>query len=111
MRSASEIVPAPELNSCRIRSSVSSAGPTPELTSQLRCGSSRILAPLAPPRRSVPRKLDAAAQAVVTSCGTDSPESRTFAFSAAMSASPTRSWSTAGTGSCHSCGSGTHGPR
>ena len=31
-------------------------------------------------------------------------------MSAATSASPTSSWSTAGTGSCHSCGSGTHGP-
>ncbi len=28
-----------------------------------------------------------------------------------MSSSPTSSWSTAGTGSCQSCGSGTHGPR
>ena len=38
------------------------------------------------------------------------PESRSLALSAAMSASPTSSWSTAGTGSCHSWGSGTHGP-
>ncbi len=39
------------------------------------------------------------------------PESSTVALRAAMSSSVTRSWSTAGTGSCHSCGSATHGPR
>ena len=32
-------------------------------------------------------------------------------LSAAMSCSPISSWSTAGTGSCHSCGSATHEPR
>ena len=45
------------------------------------------------------------------SCATVSPEPRRVSFRAATSSSPTSSWSTAGTGSCHSCGSGTHGPR
>ncbi len=68
-------------------------------------------APLAPPRLSVPRWLDAAAHAVDTSCETDRPDSRIACFSAATSLSSTSSWSTAGTGSCHSCASATHGPR
>ena len=42
-------------------------------------------APLAPPRLSLPRKVDADAQAVVTNCEIDRPDARIFAFSAAMS--------------------------
>ena len=44
-------------------------------------------APLAPPRRSLPRKLDADAQAVVTSWEIERPEARIFALSASMSCS------------------------
>src|SRR2546430_8472090 len=39
------------------------------------CGARRMRAPFAPPRLSEPRKVDAAAQAVETSCETDSPRS------------------------------------
>jgi len=60
---------------------------------------------------SVPRKLAADAHAVEASWEMERPEPRMVPLSAAMSSSPIRSWSTAGTGSCHSCGSGTHGPR
>ena len=45
-------------------------------------------APLAPPRLSEPRNVDADAQAVATSWETDRPEARIFAFSAAMSCFP-----------------------
>ena len=38
-------------------------------------------APFAPPRLSVPRNVDAEAQAVVTSCEMDSPEARILALS------------------------------
>ena len=69
-------------------------------------------APLAPPRLSLPRNVDADAHAVETSWETDSPEARICAFSAAMSSAPMSSWSTAGTGSCQSSVSdGTSGPR
>ena len=44
-------------------------------------------APLAPPRLSEPRNVEADAQAVETSCDTDRPEARIFAFSAATSCS------------------------
>ena len=37
-------------------------------------------APFAPPRLSEPRKVDADAQAVDTSCETDSPDARIFAL-------------------------------
>src|SRR5579862_5771329 len=46
------------------------------LTSQSFCGASRIRAPLAPPRLSEPRNVDADAQAVETSRETDRPEAR-----------------------------------
>ena len=46
-------------------------------------------APFAPPRLSLPRKLAAAAHAVVTNCPIDNPDASTFAFSAAMSFSLT----------------------
>ena len=74
-------------------------------------GGRRIRAPFAPPRLSVPRKLAADAQAVETSCGMDRPDSRSRLLSSAMSSAWTSPWSTAGTGSCHSWGSGTQGPR
>ena len=45
-------------------------------------------APLAPPRLSEPRNVDADAQAVATSCDTDSPDARILAFNVAMSRSP-----------------------
>jgi hypothetical protein len=114
IRSASEIcAPPPELNSrwmpSRVLRTVASCSGW--LTSQLRCGSRRIRVPLAPPRWSVERWLAAEAQAVETSWAIVRPDSRILPLRAATSASPTSSWSTAGTGSCHSWGSGTHGPR
>ena len=57
------------------------------LTAQSFCGARRMRAPLAPPRLSEPRKVEAEAQAVETSSDTVRPEARIFAFSAAMSAS------------------------
>ena len=51
------------------------------------CGARRMRAPLAPPRLSEPRKLEAEAQAVETSADTDRPEASTAFFSAAMSCS------------------------
>ena len=50
----------------------SSAG---SFTSQSFCGARRMRAPLAPPRLSEPRKVEAEAQAVLTSSATLSPES------------------------------------
>ena len=101
-------------NSCWIRSSVAStvASSSGSLTSQAFCGARRIRAPLAPPRLSLPRKVDADAHAVFTSCAVESPESRIFPLSSAISSASTSSWSTGGTGSCQICGSaGTSGPR
>ena len=81
-------------------------------TSQSFCGARRMRAPFAPPRLSEPRKVEAEAQAVETSCGTVRPEARIFAFSAAMSFSPIGLWSSLGIGSCQMSGSfGTSGPR
>src|SRR5262249_5884501 len=54
------------------------------LTSQFFCGASRMRAPFAPPRLSEPRNVNADAQAVETSCDTDRPEPRIFAFNAAI---------------------------
>ena len=42
-------------------------------------------APFAPPRLSEPRKVEADAHAVDTSCETVSPDARIFAFNAATS--------------------------
>ena len=82
------------------------------LTSQPLCGSSRIRAPLAPPRLSLPRNDEAAAHAVETSCETDRPEARICPLSASMSAPETSSCVTAGSGSCQiSTSDGTSGPR
>ena len=52
------------------------------LTSQSFCGARRMRAPFAPPRLSEPRNVDADAQAVETSCETDRPDARIFAFRA-----------------------------
>src|SRR5690348_12136543 len=75
-------------------------------------GARRRRAPLAPPRLSVPRCVDAEAQAAETSWEIVSPEARIVPLSAAMSCAPISSWVTGGTGSCQICGSaGTSGPR
>ncbi len=82
------------------------------LTSQSFCGASRMRAPLAPPRRSEPRKVAADDQAVWTSSETVSPEPRILASRSATSSASTSSWSTAGIGSCQiRSSSGTSGPR
>ena len=82
------------------------------MTSQSFCGARRMRAPLAPPRLSVPRNVDADAHAVETSWATVSPEARIVRFSSAMSSAPASSWSTSGTGSCQiSRSAGTSGPR
>ena len=90
IRSASDTFLPPVWNSFWIASSLSrtvlsSAG---LLTAQSFWGASRTRAPLAPPRLSVPRKVEAEAQAAETSCETVRPEPRIFALSAAASASP-----------------------
>ena len=58
------------------------------LTSQSFCGLRRMRAPLAPPRLSEPRNVEADAHAVETSWDTVRPEPRIFVFSAAISCSP-----------------------
>ena len=65
----------------RVRSTVASCSGW--LTSQPRCGSSRMRAPFAPPRLSLPRNDEAAAHAVDTSWDTGRPEARIWLFSAA----------------------------
>jgi hypothetical protein len=57
-------------------------------TVQSFCGARRMRAPLAPPRLSEPRKVDADAQAVDTSRATDSFEARIFFLREAISLSP-----------------------
>ena len=114
IRSASEIFLPPALKDSwipsRVRSTVASWPGL--LTSQPLCGSRRIRAPLAPPRLSLPRKVEADAHAVETSCETGRPESRIWPFRLAMSLSSTSPWSAAGTGSCQiSSSDGTSGPR
>ena len=93
--SASEILllPRPLLKSAWIDFKVlitlgSSSG---LLTSQSSCGASATRAPLAPPRMSLPRKLDAEAQAVRTSSDTVRPDFMMSFFSDLMSPSSTRS--------------------
>ena len=90
IRSASEIFLPPgavPLNSLWMPSSVFStfASCAGWLTAQSFCGARRMRAPLAPPRLSEPRKVEAEAQAVETSCETVRPDARIFSFSAAMS--------------------------
>ena len=91
IRSASEIFLPEALNAFWIASSCDStlASSAGWFTSQSFCGARRIRAPLAPPRLSLPRKVDADAQAVVTSCAVDSPDASIFSFSTAMSLSST----------------------
>ena len=76
--------PADPLKSRCTRSSVSSAmaSSAGSLTAQSFCGDSRRRAPLAPPRLSVPRWLEPAAHAVLTSWDTESPEPRRVRLSA-----------------------------
>ena len=73
----------------RVRSTVASSSGS--LTSQPLCGSRRMRAPLAPPRLSLPRNVEADAQAVETSCETDRPEARICPLRAAMSTASTSS--------------------
>ena len=92
IRSASETFLPPvcaALNSFWMPSSFDStlASSAGWLTSQSFCGARRMRAPLAPPRLSEPRNVEADAQAVETSSETDRPDARIFAFSAAMSCS------------------------
>ena len=90
IRSASETRLPPDwaaLKSRWIASSLSSTVALPELASQSFCGARRIRPPLAPPRLSVPRNVEAEAHAVAMSWGTVSPEARICALSEAMSCS------------------------
>ena len=48
------------------------------LASQSFCGANLILAPFAPPLLSDPLKVEAEAQAVFTSCETESPDFKIF---------------------------------
>ena len=98
-RSASETRLSPDcapLKSPRIPSRASStrASSAGSFTAQSLCGARRTRPPLAPPRMSVPRNVDAEAQAALTSSAVDNPESRTAAFSAAASCASIRAWST-----------------
>ena len=69
-------------------------------------------APLAPPRLSEPRNVEADPQAVETSSDTDRPEARILPLREAASCLPISLWLTAGMGSCQmSTSFGTSGPR
>ena len=93
----------------RGRTFASSAG---WLASQSFCGARRMRAPLAPPRLSDPRNVEADAHAVDTSCGMVNPDASTVALSAATSCASISGWSTGGIGSCQRSSSfGTSGPR
>ncbi|MCY1296602.1 hypothetical protein D9M70_459980 [compost metagenome] len=59
------------------------------LTCQSFCGARRMRAPLAPPRLSEPRKVEADAQAVETSSETERPEARILALRSAISLAST----------------------
>ncbi|MNZ89796.1 hypothetical protein D3C78_1087320 [compost metagenome] len=94
IRSAREIFLPPAcalLNSFWMPSSLAStlASCSGWLAGQDFCGSRRRRPPLAPPRLSEPRKLDAAAHAVDTSCETDRPDASTLLFRPATSLSLT----------------------
>ena len=54
-------------------------------TSQSFCGDNLILAPLAPPLLSEPRKVEADAQAVETNCEIDTPDFSIFTFRSLIS--------------------------
>ena len=90
IRSASETCLPPfcaPLKSLRIFSSalITLAVRAGSFAAQSFCGARRMRAPLAPPRLSLLRKVDADAQAVATSCPTLSPEARICFLSAAIS--------------------------
>ncbi|SQA02555.1 Uncharacterised protein [Serratia marcescens] len=92
IRSASETRLPPACASLKARWMLSSLASVAAscagwLTAQSFCGARRMRAPLAPPRLSEPRKLEAEAQAVETSADTGRPEASTAFFSAAMSCS------------------------
>ena len=57
-------------------------------------------APLAPPRRSESRYVEAEAHAVSTSSPMESPDFKICAFNVAMSAASITAWFKAGIGSC-----------
>ena len=61
------------------------------LLSQYFWGAKRIREPLAPPRISEPRKVEADAHATETNSETESPESKIFDFRAAISEASTKS--------------------
>ena len=86
----------------RVRSTIVTSAES--LTSQSFWGASRIRAPLAPPRLSVPRNVAAEAHAVATSWDTLSPDARIDSFSSAICVAPMGSCVASGTGSCHNCG-------
>ena len=75
------------LNCCWMVSKMSSARAsfTGWFTSHCLAGANRMRAPLAPPRLSEPRKVEAEAHAVATSCAMESPDARMVLLSAAMS--------------------------
>mmetsp|Transcript_16306 Transcript_16306/g.51030 ORF Transcript_16306/g.51030 Transcript_16306/m.51030 type:complete len:297 (+) Transcript_16306:214-1104(+) len=82
------------------------------LTGHERCGSRRMRAPLAPPRLSVVRKVDADAHAVRTRSACGSPLAAMASLSAARSAPASGGAAAAGSGSIHSRSSlGTSSPR
>ncbi len=86
IKSASDtFLPKPFWTASRLFSTVLSCAGW--LTSQSFCGLRRMRPPLAPPRLSDLRNVEADAQAVETSCGTVRPVLRIFAFSAATSLS------------------------
>jgi hypothetical protein len=72
----------PALNSFWIVSNTPSTLPScaGSFTAQNFCGARRMRAPLAPPRLSLPRKVEAEAQAVLTSSLTVRPDARIFAL-------------------------------
>src|SRR5258706_14169040 len=81
------------------------------LTAQSFWGARRMRAPLAPPRLSDPRNVEAEAQAVETSCDTDNFEAKIAFLRAAMSLASISLCVTAGMGSCQINSSfGTSGP-
>src|SRR5580692_12587666 len=81
-------------------------------TSQSFWGARRMRAPLAPPRLSDPRNVEAEAQAVETSCDTDNFEAKIAFLRAAISLASIRLYFAAGMGSCQINSSfGTSGPR
>ncbi|MNI65327.1 hypothetical protein D3C73_1208280 [compost metagenome] len=115
IRSASDtcLLPAP-LNSAWTFSSAANtlANCCGWFTAQSFCGARRTRAPLAPPRLSEPRKVEAEAHAVDTSSATLRPVAAIFCFSAAMSLASINGCLASGTGSCQmNSSAGISGPR